>query len=529
MSKPLPRYFDLAVGLDQLDDASLRRAVARELKLPETQLPAVDIRKRSIDARGGRVRFQLTVELDASQWEQPVCRALVESRPSPVVIVGNGPAGLFCAYELARHGVAATVVDRGKPVQPRRRDLKLLNRGGVVDPDSNYCFGEGGAGTYSDGKLYTRAHKRGDVRDVLEVLVRHGAPQEILVDARPHIGSNRLPKVVDAMRVALESVGVQFLFGRRVTGLLSAERAGVRTLRGVSCREEEIPGRCVVIATGHSARDVYEFLHAAQVPLVAKEFALGVRVEHPQPFVNQAQYGRYAGHPALAAASYRLAHTEGENRVFSFCMCPGGWIVPAATEPGALVVNGMSLSRRDSPHANSGIVVGVSPTELARAGFAEHPLMGIEFQARIERAAFDAGGGDLRAPAQRVTDFVQGRPSADLPSTSYIPGIQPASLDAVLDAGGLPLAARLRRGLSRFEQKMPGFVSEAGVLVGVESRTSSPVRVLRDADTLECPNLAGMFPCGEGAGYAGGIMSAAMDGIRVARKVLSQLSSEASL
>ncbi len=513
------RDYSLELGLDEPDDpASIAARLAALLEVPAEALPPLELRKRSIDARRGRVRFHLVV--GALGPAEPLGGAAPrEVAGPPVIVVGGGPAGLFCAYELARAGIAAIVLDRGKPVQARRRDLKGLTRHGRVDPDSNYCFGEGGAGTYSDGKLYTRSHKRGDVRDVIEVLALHGAPREILVDARPHIGSNKLPKVITAMRERLEGVGARVRFGARATELVvrGGRAVGVRLDGG-----DEVIGRAVVIAAGHSARDVHELLRRAGVRLEAKPFAMGVRIEHPQPLIDRIQYGRSAGHPRLPASSYRLAFTPDDARgAFSFCMCPGGWIVPAATEPDEVVVNGMSLSRRDSPYANSGLVVSIEPADLGRLGLAA-PLGGVELQRRLERAAAAAGGGALRAPATRATDFVRGRASSTVPATSYQPGLLAGDVGAVLDATGLPLAARLREALAAFDRMMRGYLTEDAVLVGVESRTSSPVRVPRDAASLESPDAAGLYPCGEGAGYAGGIVSAALDGIRVARAIAAR-------
>ena len=419
------------------------------------------------------------------------------------------------------------VLDRGKTVQPRRHDLKGLNRKGVVDPDSNYCFGEGGAGTYSDGKLYTRSHKRGNVRDVIELLATHGAPEAILVEARPHIGSNRLPKVVTALREHLEAVGVAFRFGARVTELLVAGSGGDRRAVGVRLADgTELEAEAVVMATGHSARDVFALLDRAGAQLEPKPVALGVRIEHPQPLINRIQYGAAAGHPKLPSAAYRLAATCDDRGVFSFCMCPGGFVVPASTEPGEIVVNGMSLSRRDSPFANSGLVVAVEPQDVARLGFTG-PLGGVELQQRVERAAFAAGDGRLAAPATRATDFLAGRASSSVPKSSYQPGLVAGDVAPVLDASGLPLAARLRQALRRFDRQLRGYVTDEAVLIGVESRTSSPVRVVRDPATLEAPGVAGLYPCGEGAGYAGGIVSAAVDGIRVAQKIVEARRSSA--
>lgn len=520
MPRPLPEEVELELELDEPDDEpSLRNKMARALRREASELPEVVLYKRSIDARHGRVRFHVVVGFEKVEREALGGPPPREVKGEPVVVVGDGPAGLFCAYELARRGRAALVLDRGKQVQPRRHDLKGLNARGVVDDNSNYCFGEGGAGTYSDGKLYTRSHKRGSVRDVIEILVTHGAPDVILTDARPHIGSNRLPKVVTALREHLESVGQRFQFGARVVALLVEQSSKGRRVAGVRLADgTEIAARAVVLATGHSARDVYRLLAEAGVPLEPKPFALGVRIEHPQPLINGIQYGAAAGHPKLPNASYRLAHEVDGRGVFSFCMCPGGWVVPASTEPGGLVVNGMSLARRDSPFANSGLVVGIEPADYAALGFTG-PLGGIELQSRIERAAFEAGGGALRAPATRATDFLAGRGSSTVPDTSYIPGIVGANVAEVLNAAGLDVASRLRRALKEFGRRLRGYASEEAVLIGVESRTSSPVRVPRNPETLESFGLAGLYPAGEGAGYAGGIVSAALDGVRIAQAV----------
>lgn len=521
MMRALPEQVELELGLDAADDdAALRAAVAARLKLSASELPPLRVLKRSLDCRRNRVRFHVVCSLSA----EPACPPAPPREvtlPARVVIVGDGPCGLFCAYQLARVGIASIVVDRGKPVQPRRRDLKGLTRRSTVDPDSNYCFGEGGAGTYSDGKLYTRSHKRGDVRDVIEVLAEHGAPAAILTEARPHIGSNLLPQVVTALRQRLEGAGVEFRFESRVVSLLHTSGAEPRVLGVELLGGERIEADAVVMATGHSARDVYELLQRAGVRLEAKAFALGVRVEHPQLLIDRIQYGKFAGHPKLPSASYRLVDSRGGRGVFSFCMCPGGFIVPASTEPGQVVVNGMSPSRRNSKYANSGIVVSVEPASLSSAGFVG-PLAGIDLQRAIEAQAFVAGGSNLAAPATRLSDALAGRGSSTVPPSSYQPGLCATDVCEVLDSAGVPFASRLREGLGRFGRQLRGFVSEEAVLVGVESRTSSPVRVPRD-ESLQSPDVAGLYPGGEGAGYAGGIVSAAVDGVRIARAIERRL------
>lgn len=506
---------ELALDLDHADDATaLRRAAAEQLGCEEPSITAVRVRKRSIDARRAPivVRLQVEVYRDEPAPEEPPPSPHypnVAGRPA-IVIVGCGPAGMFAALRLIELGLRPIVLERGKDVQARRRDLSTLQRDGIVDPDSNYCFGEGGAGTYSDGKLYTRASKRGSVDAVLRTLVAHGAPAEILVDAHPHIGSNRLPRVVTAMRESIESAGGEVRFGSRVVDLLLDEH---RRIRGVATADGgEIEGEAVILATGHSARDIFRLLATKGIRIEAKPFAAGVRVEHPQPLIDDIQY-HGARHPKLPAAAYRLAATVEQRGVYSFCMCPGGFIVPSATEPDEIVVNGMSLSRRDSPFANSGVVVSIEAGDL---DVGRGALAGVEYQRELETMAAQAAGGRQRAPGQRLVDFIAGRPSPSLPKTSYNPGLTAAPLHELLPPS---LAERLRKGLERFGSSMRGYLSEEAVVVGVETRTSSPVRVPRDAKTLAHPEVSGLYPCGEGAGYAGGIVSAAMDGIRVAEAI----------
>lgn len=526
----LPSPLTLEVGLDEPDDLpALRSRVAKKYSVAESELPVLAVRKRSLDCRAGRVRYHYLLQAVEPELTVPNQGQADGQLPKevgnnlPVVIVGDGPCGLLCAYQLARLGIASVVLDRGREVQPRRKDLKGLTRHGSVDPNSNYCFGEGGAGTYSDGKLYTRAHKRGDIRDVLEILALHGAPEEILIDARPHIGSNRLPKVITALRERLQNCGVQFRFGAQMTAIVTTGEGSDRHVCGVELADgSTLQAQALVLATGHSAHDVYELLHANGHPLEAKAFALGVRIEHPQPLINEIQYGKACGHPKLPSAAYRLVDSRAERAVFSFCMCPGGFIVPATTQPGHVVVNGMSPSQRNSRYANSGLVRAVEPEDWVSQGF-EGPLGGLALQRHLEAAAFHAGGGSLAAPAVRVPDFLAGRSSSTLPSSSYVPGLVAADVGEVLDSAGLPIAEALRQALKRFDRNLRGYVSEEAVLVGVETRTSSPVRIPRQNDTLQSTVWRGLYPGGEGAGYAGGIMSAAVDGIRIARNIASSI------
>jgi uncharacterized FAD-dependent dehydrogenase len=505
------------------DELARYEAILQHAGLRPGQADFVHLRRRSIDARGRQPMVRLRADI---YTETPPADLFgpwfdypnVSGARRRVLIVGAGPAGLFAALRCIELGMKPIVLERGKDVRARRRDLAAINKEHFVNPDSNYCFGEGGAGTYSDGKLYTRATKRGDVGRVLRRLVQHGATPDILVDAHPHIGTNKLPAVVQALREAIIEAGGEVRFDCRVTDLILENNR----LRGVvTATGEALEADATILATGHSARDIYELLHRRGVLIEAKPFALGVRVEHQQALIDQAQYRR-AERGLLPAASYALVHqteVRGQQRgVFSFCMCPGGFIVPAATAPGEVVVNGMSPSRRDSRFANSGIVAAV---ELEDMDLRQHgPLAGLHFQQQLEQLACQAAGGTQRAPAQRLGDFLKNKLSAELLETSYQPGLVPVRMDEVL---GATLAARLRQGFENFGRKIPGYATNAAQIVGVESRTSSPVRIPRDKDTLQHPVVAGLFPCGEGAGYAGGIVSAAMDGERCAEAALAVL------
>jgi len=510
---------DLFVPLDELDEP-LGPRLERALGWARGQAGALRVLRRSLDARKGRALGQRLRVLVARAGET----IAPEPAPAPpprwpagrtaprVVVVGSGPAGSWAALRLAEAGVPVTIVEQGKPVQPRRHDLAQLTRGQLTE-SSNYCFGEGGAGTYSDGKLYTRAKDRGGVADVIADLVRFGAPADIAVDSRPHVGSNRLPRVLQALRDHLVGLGVEYRFETTVAGL-RATHGRVHAVRLAG--GDELPADVVVLAVGHSARPVYAWAAADGIALERKPIAIGVRIEHPQRLIDELQYGAAAGHPKLPAAFYELTSGDADRGVYSFCMCPGGWIVPAATEADGVVVNGMSLSRRDSPFANAGLVVTVAAADFGPA--AAGPLAGIELQRRVEQAAFKVGGGRFRAPAQRLADFLEGRASTSVGASSYRPGLAPADLTAVLPDF---IAQPLRAGLRRIGGRLPGFLLPDAVLVAAETRTSAPVRLLRDAKTLESPSLAGLYPCGEGAGYAGGIVSAALDGARVAARVLA--------
>ncbi len=500
---------------DAADPEVVRRVAVQRASVPERRVAACEVTRRSIDARGASpvIVMQVVLHLDAVPEPPPPIRAAFKPAGAKrAVIVGAGPTGYFTALELLEHGIKPVILDRGKDVQSRRIDLRNIQQEGVVNPHSNYCFGEGGAGTYSDGKLYTRSHKRGDIRKALQILVEHGAPGDILVDAHPHIGSNKLPRVVKALRETILEFGGEIRFGQWVTDLVMKEGR----ILGVRTPDEEILGDAVVLSTGHSARDIFEMLHRVGIRIEAKPYAVGVRLEHPQPLIDRIQYGAPQRDPHLPASSYKLV-TQVEGRgVFSFCMCPGGWIVPAATAPGELVVNGMSLSKRDNEYANSGMVVAVEIDDLAP--FAKHGVFaGIEFQKAFERAAFEAGGGvTQQAPAQRMIDFVEGRISADLGGTSYVPGLASAPMHEILPPG---ISRRLRQAFRHFGKTMRGYYTNEAQVIGAETRTSSPIRVPRDPDTFMHPEVLGLFPAGEGAGYAGGIISAALDGQNAARKV----------
>jgi uncharacterized FAD-dependent dehydrogenase len=493
------------------DEGALKNIAASSLNIPPQKISGIKVLKRSIDARGHKVVYRMQVKVFIDEVYMPETFTVKYpnvKKGKPVIIVGAGPAGLFAALQCIELGLKPIILERGKDVKQRRRDLANINKQGLVNPESNYCFGEGGAGTYSDGKLYTRSTKRGDVNAVLKTFVAHGATEDILIDARPHIGTNKLPQIITSIAESVLNAGGELHFDTKVTALM----VGFSKIKGVQLASgEKISADAVILATGHSARDIFEMLHRQNILIEAKPFALGVRIEHPQEIIDQAQYHCEHRGPDLPPSYYNLVEQVDNRGVFSFCMCPGGIIAPCATEPNEIVVNGWSPSKRNNPFANSGTVVQVNLEDVA--GSDSDPLKMLLFQREIEQLAYRAGGGNLVAPGQRMVDFVENRLSANLPANSYLPGTKSAILKEILPGW---INERLRKALPAFGRKMKGYYTNEAILVGVESRTSSPVKVPRDKETLQHPQVSGLFPCGEGAGYAGGIISAAIDGINCA-------------
>lgn len=478
------------------------------LKIDKEKISAVIPEKKSIDARSKFpvFRYLIDVYVDEKPEETPqrIFYKPVKS-DKKVIVIGFGPAGMFAALRLIELGIKPIVIERGKDVQSRRRDIRAIQQEHLINPDSNYCFGEGGAGAYSDGKLYTRSTKRGDVKRILSILVQHGASEEILIDTHPHIGSNRLPKIVAAIRETLLNNGGEIKFNSKVTDFILKDNK----LVGVNVNNElDVFADAVILATGHSARDIFYLLHKKEIQIEPKPFAMGVRIEHPQALINEIQYHTKVKHENLPAASYSLACNIDRRGVYSFCMCPGGIIVPSATASEEIVVNGMSVSKRNSPFANSGFVVEVTEKEWQKYS-ADYPFSGLNLQMELERNAYRLANKTQSAPAQRVTDFVNGKFSSTLPKSSYIPGLTSAELNKELPKF---ITSRLINSFKVFDKKMHGYYSEDAVLVGVESRTSSPIRIPRVKDTMMHPQISGLFPSGEGSGYAGGIVSASIDG-----------------
>ncbi|MDX8403081.1 MAG: NAD(P)/FAD-dependent oxidoreductase [Mariprofundaceae bacterium] len=540
LSNNLIRINNFAIELDDSNDL-IEQHIANVLRVRTGQISRWEIVRKAVDARKkSHIHFVCTVECeladDAAPQLSAQAQAIKHSRlniPKPdalcrptqeqnrVVIVGSGPAGLFAALALIDSGVPVTLLERGKPIETRMRDIGKLRSRGELNPESNICFGEGGAGTYPDGKLYTRI-KHPFVRWVLSQFVRFGADRNILVDAHPHLGTDRLVRIIRAMREHLIASGVDYRFETRVDTLLTENG----NITGVRCASgEEISANKVILAIGHSARDTFEHLHAIGIAMEAKEFAVGVRAEHPQAWVDQCQFGSEKDSSSLGAAEYSLTHQAkdpyikgtGKRGIYSFCMCPGGLIVPSPTEEGMMAINGMSNAKRSSPLANSGIVVQITPSDIARYGLGDDALCGIRMQRELEQKTFSSTHAPYAAPAMRISDYVSRRATGKLATTSFKPGIEAADLWKIIPDW---LANPLAEGLTAFDRKMRGFITDEANILAMESRTSSPIRINRGKD-MQSINLKGLYPAGEGAGYAGGIISAAVDGLKAAAAILN--------
>jgi hypothetical protein len=514
--------------------STVQQVAAQTIGVSVQSITGVKILRRSIDARSKQIWVHLTLEVFINEAIPPTTNEFfsfepVSNKANKVVIIGAGPAGYFAGLQLLQLGIRPVIIDRGKDVRTRRRDLAQLNRDGVINPESNYCFGEGGAGTYSDGKLYTRSNKRGEIARILKLFVQFGADENILTEAHPHIGTNKLPQIITKMRQCIETNGGQVLFHKK---MIDFEIQNNQINCVITADGDRFEADAFILATGHSARDIFELFYKKKLRLEAKPFALGVRVEHPQEYIDQSQYkcdnrGNY-----LPPASYSLVQQVQGKGVFSFCMCPGGIIATASTEANELVVNGWSPSKRNNPFANSGIVVELNSSDLQalqpyhtllhQYGVPENPLAMMYVQKAVEQKSYAAGGGGFVAPAQRLVDFCNNKYSQQLPDCSYIPGLLSQNLHDVLP----PIVSqRLAIGLKEFGKKIKKYFSNDAVVVATESRTSSPVKIPRDNHTLTHPQLNNLYPCGEGAGYAGGIVSAAMDGERCAKAIAAKWNS----
>lgn len=492
--------------------------ILNSLGIKKHELTHFVILKKSIDARSRNitVRIKLEVYINEKTLEEKISLENFKQvhAAQPVIIVGAGPAGLFAALELIENGYKPIIVERGKNISERSYDIAKLNREHIVNPHSNYCFGEGGAGTFSDGKLYTRSTKRGDVNKILNLFIAHGAEKNISFDAHPHIGTDCLPNIIKDIRKTIINFGGEIHFSTCMKNLIIS---GKQAKGIISSTNEKIEGIAVILATGHSARDVYSMLHENKIKIAAKPFALGVRVEHPQEIIDKIQYKSTRGN-YLPPASYTLVSQADGRGVFSFCMCPGGIMVPAATAVEEIVINGMSNSKRNSKFANSGIVVQVDINDFLPYKN-QGALAGIAYQQAIEHSAWKAGGKNQTAPAQRLTDFIKNKTSLNLPVCSYFPGVESVNINEVLPQ---QISSHLKIAFQQFNNKMKGYITEEAIILGVESRTSSPVQIIRDIETLEHIEIENLYPCGEGAGYAGGIVSSAIDGQRCALKIVKK-------
>ncbi len=526
----MQQTLQLKLHPSSIDENAIRAQVAQLINKSEEDITGYNIIKRSIDSRGKQTWIIIT--LTAFINEPFVERTLthftfknVANAQKKVIIIGGGPAGLFAALKLIEEGIKPIILERGKDVRARRRDLATLNKEGIINAESNYCFGEGGAGTYSDGKLYTRSTKRGDINRILNLFVHFGAEENILFDAHPHIGTNKLPQIITAMRKLICDSGGEFLFEKKVVDFTIKDDI----IKGVKTADENIfEADAIILATGHSARDIFHLLHNKKILIESKPFALGVRIEHPQHIIDSIQYHMLSKNSInerpdfLPPASYSLVDQINGKGVFSFCMCPGGIIAPASTDNNELVVNGWSPSKRNNPFANSGIVISVDEKDVQSYN-KYGPLAGLHFQQFVEQKSYEYGGGKFVAPAQRMVDFVDNKKSSSLPVCSYLPGLNSVSLKEILPQF---INEGLRNAFIAFGKKMKGYYTNDAVLVATESRTSSPVRIPRNNDSLQHPQIKNLYPCGEGAGYAGGIVSAAMDGERVAAKIAEQLTDD---
>jgi len=511
----MPNVIQISIPAEFHDNMKfIKSAISKHISIDKKRIQHFIIRKRSIDARGKNIKLVMSIDawIDETYIPAKVFEPSFKNvkNEKEVYIIGAGPAGYFAALELLELGKKPIVIERGKDVRNRRRDLAALTKNHIVNPESNYCFGEGGAGTYSDGKLYTRSDKRGDIKKVLDLFMYFGASADIGIDSKPHIGTNKLPEIIQSIRQCIIDYGGEVHFEKRLDDFdIEFNTISSITLNG----NEKIKTDKIILATGHSSRMIFEMLHTKGLMLESKPFALGVRAEHPQVLIDQAQYHCKTRPEYLPPSYYSFVSQEIERGVYSFCMCPGGIIAPCATSPGEIVTNGWSPSKRNNPYANSGIVVEIRTEDIVKLGFKEGPLMTLEFQKMVEQQACILAGNNQTAPAQRMIDFVNNQVSTSLPDCSYTPGVKSTNLSEVLPEF---VSKRLKSGFKSFGKKMPTYFTNESILVAPESRTSSPVKIPRDTKSLQHPEVVGLIPCAEGAGYAGGIVSAAIDGIKCA-------------